>query len=316
LVEFNAESPSFLAALDTHLQTLVGETAYEWYKDDIETIKTFVEQWMRELLDNCRGIPFRPPNNGQDNTSVPYQGQTEEVNDTANTQGHSLDPTNISTENMQTLLTDQDTTTMPENSDFLDLDWAVIDSSNFDLGRTTPLFQHDNPPDGDVPPQPAEVHHTWRDDFNLHLQSHHRSTPLAPYVPISKAQPAQNFAFPPTPAPSQPSASTPAPSLKTDSTPARMFNAKEPGYTISKSFARLNTLMSRQAFQLSVGPEMARELHMGQLPFDVAFRKLQKQVSVTTPKNSFPQHGTTSLGGATQGPSRVNEGSERENRNG
>ncbi|KAK4443270.1 hypothetical protein QBC34DRAFT_443509 [Podospora aff. communis PSN243] len=283
LVEFNAESPSFLAALDTHLKDLVGELAYEGYKNEVETIKTFVVQWMRELLDNCRRIPSRLPNiehNRQDNAHVPHQGQPEKVQNTVNKQGRSRAPTTGSVENMPSLLTDHDAT-MAEMSDFLDLDWVSIDPSCLELDRPAPLVQYDFP-DGDIAPQPAEVHDSWKNTFTLHLQSSRCSVYLPPPGPNPKAPTAQNLSFPPTPAPSQPSASTPGPSF-TASTPALSFTtASTPARTSASkprypTFARLNDQMSRQAFQNSLSPEMAGELHLGQLPFGVGLKQLKRK---------------------------------------
>src|SRR5687767_9177882 len=111
MVEFNSESPSFIAALDTHLKTLVGETGYEWYRDDIEAIKTFVEQWMRELLDNCRGIPFRPPSNGKESVHASHETGTDQVDNASSDLGHSSDPVNYATHYSEVLGGNQDVST-------------------------------------------------------------------------------------------------------------------------------------------------------------------------------------------------------------
>ncbi|KAK0623932.1 hypothetical protein B0T14DRAFT_191335 [Immersiella caudata] len=304
LVEFNAEAPSFIAALDTHLKTLVGETAYEWYRDDVEAIKTFVEQWMRELLDNCRGIPLRPPNNGQDSVHAPHEAGTNRVNNASTGLNHSSGPAEYGTQDFENLEGDQDAFTVPECV-FQALDWTSIDPSSLEPDGPAALTLHDNTFfDGDTPAHQAEVRHVEKHAPDSYFPSY--LDLMSPPGSVNKTRsftfcPTQSATFPLTPAPSQSSVPTPGPSTTAASTAARISNTKQPQYNISKSFAALNTLMSRQAFRMSVGPEMARDLHMGQLPFDVAFKQLQEQHSVPGSARLFPSPSSTSSMGVTRG---------------
>ncbi|KAK0613303.1 hypothetical protein B0T14DRAFT_525990 [Immersiella caudata] len=58
LVEFYAERPSFIRALDAQLKDLLGDMVYDRFRAKVDAIKTFVQQWMEELLlEKCRKIP-------------------------------------------------------------------------------------------------------------------------------------------------------------------------------------------------------------------------------------------------------------------
>ncbi|KAK0750202.1 hypothetical protein B0T18DRAFT_123501 [Schizothecium vesticola] len=59
MLEFDVQLPSFIAAFDAHVKKLFGELVNHSFRQQIEGIKKFVQQWMRELLDKCREIPSR-----------------------------------------------------------------------------------------------------------------------------------------------------------------------------------------------------------------------------------------------------------------
>lgn len=59
MLEFDVQLPSFITAFDAHVKKLFGDLVNHSFRQHIESIKKFVQQWMRELLDKCREIPSR-----------------------------------------------------------------------------------------------------------------------------------------------------------------------------------------------------------------------------------------------------------------